>query len=182
MSESNADATTDASTETTTDASSDAVPLLAAAVTAREILQDVDPATIDDDQKCHLINALEALDNLYLEASPYDLAAALNNDAPDSDRGSDSGESPAEIWRPRPTERPTVPIVYPLPAAAADRAIDRFKHKLEYDNAPTRQAHLKDYIYDVIEEDHIFYVDGEPLAEYASEAGLETLTIEPESE
>lgn len=78
-------------------------------------------------------------------------------------------------------ERPTVPVFYNLPADAVDRAIERFKRRRENVASPQRQIDLREYIYDEIDEKPMFFVDGEPLAEYAG-GRVDELTIEPGEE
>lgn len=134
---------------------------VAAAVTAREMLQDVDPATVDDNQESHLINALEALDNLFIEASPEELGEAFGGDGPSS---YESG-----MAHPRPmSECPAVPVYFQIPQAAADRAIDMFNRLQERTAEPATVVDLEGYIYDEIEPDHRIYVGDETLAEYAA--------------
>lgn len=81
------------------------------------------------------------------------------------------------IDEPPTDEKPTVPVFYHIPQAAADRAIERFKHRREYDKAPARTKWLAEYIYDEIEEKHVFWVEDEPLDDYA-ESRVESTTIE----
>lgn len=155
---------------TTDDTDTDGVPLLSAVVTAREILQDVDPATVDDAQESRLINALEALDNVYIEASPEEIADALDVDA--DEIGDDT------LRHRRNSECPAVPVYFQVPPAAADRAIDRFNHRRE-NGRPVRAggADLEEYIYDEIDQRHRVYVGDETLAEYAEDR-VESLTLE----
>lgn len=74
-----------------------------------------------------------------------------------------------------------VPVFYNVPPAVADRAIQRFERRREAaDGAATTGAHLKDYIYDEIEEQSVIYVGGEPLADYAA-GRVDELVIDPDA-
>jgi hypothetical protein len=77
-------------------------------------------------------------------------------------------------------EKPTVPVFYHIPHRAADRAIRRFQHRVEGEEELPEwwgPGHLTDYLYEEISEVPVIYVDGEPLAEYAS-GRVDSLTTE----
>jgi hypothetical protein len=57
-------------------ARTDASTPLEAIATARELLQSIDEDAVDADTDTHLINALEQLDNILLDASAHELAGA----------------------------------------------------------------------------------------------------------
>jgi len=83
-------------------------------------------------------------------------------------------------------ERPTVPVFYHIPEDVAERALARFQRRVERvrqgdvdDGSPHAAATFHDYLYDEIAEQPVIYIEGEPLGEYASDAGLDTLRIDP---
>jgi hypothetical protein len=85
------------------------------------------------------------------------------------------------------TDRPTVPVFYSVPAAAVDRAIERFQHRVENpfgDDSPyqAQVVRLRDFIYSEIEEAPVIWVDGVPLSRYVADAGAELRVERPSSE
>lgn len=85
----------------------------------------------------------------------------------------------------RPDDKPSVPVFYQVPPAAANRAIEKFKRRRQrIEDGETGQyldqrARLSEYIFDEIHQETVIWVGGETLAEYASQAGVESLVIDP---
>lgn len=83
-------------------------------------------------------------------------------------------------------ERPDVPVFYHVPREAAERAVERFKRRRErVENGAEGKcaggtSTLHDYLYDEIDEQVDIWVGGLTLAEFASRAGLESMTIDPD--
>jgi hypothetical protein len=143
-------------------ADADDRPLLAAAVAAHEMLENADRDAASADQDSQWLNALEALDNLVMDASPGRLVAALD-------------DVDARPWPE--ADKPAAPVFYDIPEAAADRAIARVRQRRENDSSTERRYALAEYVYEEIREKHLFFVGDVPLAEYASERGVDSLTI-----
>lgn len=160
------------------------------------LLTALEGAPADTEAARRSEKALEFLD--YLEGDSLDerrlkvrdalaelapIAAGITPTA-NTDPSADDEELPRDKQQPGEHEKPRVPVFYPIPPEAGDRAIDRFKRRVEAEQAGDipdgwRGSSLIDYLTDEIESQHIFYIDGEPYAEYASEAGLETLSTDP---
>lgn len=76
-------------------------------------------------------------------------------------------------------ERPTVPVFYNIPPEAADRAIAKFEERRKSGPVPGQKVTLREFIYNEIDESPVIFVGDAPLAEYASNAGVGGLVIDP---
>lgn len=83
-------------------------------------------------------------------------------------------------------ERPGVPVFYHVPREAGERAVERFKRQRERVKYGTDEKYvggtstLHDFLYDEIDEQVDIWVGGLTLAEFASRAGLDSMTIDPD--
>lgn len=71
------------------------------------------------------------------------------------------------------SDTPTVPVFYPVPEAAAERAVRRLQQYRDADpeelTFPGRDKKLRDYVLDEVRQESVIYVDGQPLEVWASE-------------
>jgi hypothetical protein len=130
--------------------------------------------------------ALEYLDDLeekVLEERRLKVRDALAELAPVAAGLTDPAGPPERTPR---EQKPTVPVFYHVPRPAADRAIHRFRYGLRHADDRNEESlrnpgaslgRLRDWVYQEVRETPVIYVDGEPLAEYAS-GRVDRLTID----
>lgn len=93
-----------------------------------------------------------------------------------------------DVLTPRPrAERVAVPVFYTIPEIVAERALARFRERLDaHRGGDVERGHacLREYVYDEINEQPVLYVGGTPLGEYASGRVpvLHTADLEPTEE
>lgn len=149
---------------------------------ALALLEEVDVDAVDDAIAERVEYAREKVAEL--EAAAPDeygaiMAPALAELAPLAAQAAGPSSDVDESRPPSEREKPTVPVFYQVPKEAVDRAIERFQRRRE--SGTKRRKWLQEYIYDEIQENHVIYVDGGPLEEYAK-GRVESLTIEPTQE